>query len=709
MCEVPKVHESIDESAEVKTNRHPRQPELSQKTTHTYHPPKFDYKSAMQQDAQLLRYFKQQQVDTRNLAENVRTRKVRPAEGSTLHSLVSQQNLQMVPIVVGQPETLLRVARKLTPRNYQTNDMQDEEPDAKMQSVRSTVATPRAIYVHPTNHLPEHNLKALNDLIGKNPNVQLHGLKQLLQNPAQVKLIMPAPFQTNIHNIALNTQHAADINSAVNVRIPQVSLEAASEESKELIFKPDQNTISTIQAELDASARIHAQKAIVAAQRQALAHVEEQHKALAEAQEEARRVAMEKVRAHNEAISQAYAQKKEEAVHPTQEAESRIHTLPHQVITVVEEPHQEVALLQAHNEALVRQQEEQGIHQQAHQVVEVPSHQLVEVPAHIVFESQHQSQEQLQKLAEESGKAYGGEHEEVSRSKCKTFVNEKLEMFRQQFCNHLKYVSKGAAKSEAVKDFVLELNCAKIERAKNFFSTKLREMYRENRKAFFSLCHFNISSVQLTNEFVFSNNLTDFNENLLRQKRETGDYEVEYGEHSNDESIIDDDDDYYYEDKIDESTTINSNSPTEFQTDITDTLPSASAQKLVARPHFHKHKSPFYDHISHSQSHGLDSEVHRNKPAQNQIKNLKDKEPTNVIVINNSNDNHNHGANVKFQHLTPHVNPVVHKPLKYRRKVPKRHHAFKVVHKKPSVKKILRVSKKIDTVLSKLGHNIRVK
>lgn len=661
---MPKVLELVDETPELKTSRLPRHPEIAQRLTkpHLYDPPKFDFKNAAQQNLQLLRYYRQQQVDAINSGKTL-VRKERIAQ---------QLNSHRLPLLVAKPETHLRVARKLNPTNY---DAQNEELNANA----------HAIYVHPMKLPPEQNLKVLNDLIGKNPSVQLQGLKQLLQNPSEVKLIMPSAFQVNSPNVPLS-QHAVDINAAA----------ATSDESKDIVFKPDQESINKIQAELDASARFHAQKAIAAAQRQALVHVEEQHKALAKAQEEAKRIAMEKVRAHNEAIHEAYAQKKEEAV-SNQEAESRIHTLPstQQVITVVEEPQQDVALIQAHNEALIRVQAE---HQDYH-------HQEQEPSQHIVYGPTHYNQEELQKLAEESNKAYGGEHEEVSKSKCKTFVNEKLEMFRQQFCNHVKYSSK--AKNDALNDFVLELNCAKIERAKNFFSTKLREMYRENRKAFFSLCYFNVSSanIQLTNEFVFSNNLTDFNENLLRQKREILNDELEYTDFGENDS-------YFDELDISNGTIFISNSS---ESDVSEPLPSASAQKLVLRPHNkhksqmhaykHKKKLPHYHHIEHSPAHVFIPEkelVNAISPFQKEITANKDKEPTNVIVINNSNDNHNHGANVKFHHLVP---PAMHRPSKYRHKRPHVHHKV-TIKKKPSVKTILRISKKVDTVLSKLGHNI---
>lgn len=332
--------------------------------------------------------------------------------------------------------------------------------------------------------------------------------------------------------------------------------------------------------------------------------------------------------------------------------------------------------------------------------------QQVEVPAqsHFVLEQSHDSQEELQKLAEESKKAYAGDYEEVSKSKCKRFVEEKLQMFRQQFCNHLKR----PVKSEALKDFVLELNCAKIETAKNFFSVKLREMYRENRKAFFSLCYFNGSSsnIQLTNEFVFSNNLTDFNENLLRQKRE-----IHYDDTQNDGNDRYDANNFY--DDVDESNI------TKALPSGDEILPSASALRFAVRPSFHRHKThnlphehkpSHFHHINHSPEYETTT-----KPLaiHNEIKtgSHSGKEPTNVIVINNSNDNHNHGSNIKQYPIfsAPHAMPTVHRPFRHHHKKPKRPHQIKVVYKKPSVKKILHVSKKIDVVLSKLGHNIAVK
>lgn len=650
----PKVYEIVDET---RPNRHPRQPEAAPKT-HLYSPPKFEYHTTVQQDPQILRYYKQQQVNLHSRKERIAPVTPHPLAAALLGN--TRRNIHVVPVTVPKPENLLRVARKLSSNNYHVND----------EELQPTVASPPAIYIQ-----SEQNLKALNELIGKNPNVQLQGLKQLLENHSQVKLLMPpiehgpSPFQTNPQNAPPNP-HAEDINAAAETAAEN------DDESKEIIYNPNQQSISEIQAKLDESARIQAQNAIAAAQQQALEHVKQQHKALAEAQAEARRIALEKVRAHNEAISQVYVRKKEDAdedevAASAQTAENRIHT-QHQVITILEEPQQhqqqqeqleDVGLIQAHNEALLQaQHEQQEEYEQSHH-----HHQVI--PTQIVYQQlEHSNQdEELQKLAEESNKAYGGEHEDVSKSKCKKFVNEKLEMFRQQFCNHLKFSGKSAVKNESLKDFVLELNCVKMERAKNFFSTKLQEMYRENRKAFFSLCYFNVSKIQLINEFVFSNNLTDFNENLLRQKREIeSDYEG--GE-----------DDYSYVVVSDD---------TKNETDA-DTLPLASAQKLVAGSKFHKHKlthhpTPVYE-LAHKDEH-------------------KEKEPANVIVINNSNDNHNYGANVKFEHQIP---PVMHRPFKHRPKKPKRTHTHKIIiHKKPSVKRILRVSKKVDTVLSKLGHTI---
>lgn len=100
------------------------------------------------------------------------------------------------------------------------------------------------------------------------------------------------------------------------------------------------------------------------------------------------------------------------------------------------------------------------------------------------------------------------------------------------------------------------------------------------------------------------------------------------------------------------------------------------------------------------------------------------KDPTNVIVINNSNDNHNHGSNVDFhnnvkhgqkvqgghhtnkynQHSNNYANSHSHN-LNYHKghKGPKGHQ-HKIIVKKPAMSKsrILRLNQKVDFVLAKL-------
>lgn len=626
----------------------------------------------------------------------------------------------------------------------------EESEDLQVQGTEAVkrkdiLANLRPIYINPevfkriasdARREPETDLKALNELIGKNPTTQLEGLKQLLTENNELSLQptvkIPQPFQA----------------SPNHKPIVEPSSEDEENKNEYLVKRPDSDALARLQAHLDASSQAHVQNALEQARKQAQAIVEQQHRAIAIAQEKARTAAMEKIRAHNAGIfreqnKQVAASKEDTAPQAT---ESRINPYPQHQLFYVPQASGLQASQEIYNADQQDYQQHTYVQEEAAQLVaeqhspHVKIHKIpVEVQATVepTVESYHElvvkkpvlHHQDLQKLTEESIKAYGGDEEEVSKSKCKRYVSEKLEMFKQQFCKHLfrKYGSRNQS-SDEIKNFVLELNCVKMETAKNFFSNKLKEMYKSNRKAFFSLCYFNESSanIQLNDEFYFANNLTHFNERFIRQKRDASevpsanqtnsDYEDYYYYYDDDSELRDYN--YYdnrdnisignYENHYKVNDTVQKLNQSDNESDYGE--PLGTAASLVSRRYLPKYKrKPIHNshkYYNHAPVHKPVTIAPKKVPfyykdhkSELLPGKIAEKEPTNVIVINNSNDNHNHGSNVNLYNNAD-VPEYIKRPIKIRKK-PKR--PLLVAHRKPNAKKIIRLSKKIENVLSKLG------
>lgn len=138
---------------------------------------------------------------------------------------------------------------------------------------------------------PEAQLTVLNDLIGKNPNVQLEGLQRLLHNNPSKGYNFPViqgpePFQ-NKEQTTVTEKNVEISNIQVNPADNSISLQ-----TPHLIGK---DSLEKLQKQLDEAAKIQAQQVIARAQQEAQAQVEAQHKAIALAQVQAQKDALEKI------------------------------------------------------------------------------------------------------------------------------------------------------------------------------------------------------------------------------------------------------------------------------------------------------------------------------------------------------------------------------------------------------------------------------
>lgn len=782
----PKVYEDTNEYHPTRTSRQSDRGFLS-----SYHRPhRFNFKAAAQQDPQRMRYNQQQHVDAINLARNnVHIRKERVVlNASTLfnkgtgnssnykqilvfplsdikalkerHSNGSKVNINERKIAeLPHPTAFPEGRRELKLTGYQVEEVNDLDVQGSENYGRQDfLSNPRSTYVNPrlfnekihslSSSENEGDLRALSELIGKNPNVQLQGLKKLLHDTPEVKLVLsdmldgpPEAFKSSKDSIPV-TESTVDTNGYQFRSEVQEEPQGSSENEKQFIVEPEPASLKAIQAQLDASAQARAQEVLQKAQREALAHVQQQHKAIAAAQEQARQFAIEKIRKHNEAIGEEYLQqqhsKTAQSKSPNQVAQSRIHSYTHGgYVNLAHAPEESIALVEPQAQALIQPQSKEEyayvtvepskapvVHQALaylHAKPQIYAPQLVEptpIYQHISVSAKPDLQHGLLKVSEDSKKAYGTEHDEVSRTKCKNYVDEKLRSFRQQFCNHAgrgKYDNRNSSSSG--DEFILELNCAKIETARNFFSAKLKQMYKTNRKEFFSLCFFNMSSPNLVlkNEFHFSNNITWFNDNLSRQKRDVHD--------SLDYTVSNTTDyDYYYYDTDNGGTSYKDYTtfPNLEQNSTSQTVPIinntndhdaemlGTAERLVIkhyvpsrkrRPvhHFHNHKPEHVPYVLKRNPTNHNSKFPHSSVLSSYNKDIKKviptkgAEPANIIVINNSNDNHNHGSDVNLHKPVNHKRPVYRKPKR-------------PVHRKPSLKRLRMVSKKVDILLSKLNH-----
>ncbi|KAG5893655.1 hypothetical protein JTB14_028810 [Gonioctena quinquepunctata] len=324
----PKVHEDQTEEAyDSGSIRNVRNPEARNRAM-KYQPPNFNFESAQQQDRLRNRYAQQQAVDSRsNLysrgpsgypsgpspeARYLRNnpQKEVAEEWTPFQPKISKQISERKPkvqtlesnkskdsIIKGNVFGDLEVAGSETVIRKHATDRQDQPLNVDGEIV----------YVHPSllkdilgqssknskslGETSKLEFNALNDLVGKNPNIQLEGLKRLLQEEAQYTPTFPViqgpqPFKPKDHTpIMENTVDIPNPKSRPNIKVnheePPPIVKSLLQQSQTV----SQNSLESIQKQLDAASNIEAQRILEKANNEAQAHVDAQHNAIAKAQQ----------------------------------------------------------------------------------------------------------------------------------------------------------------------------------------------------------------------------------------------------------------------------------------------------------------------------------------------------------------------------------------------------------------------------------------
>ncbi|XP_060520321.1 uncharacterized protein LOC132698337 [Cylas formicarius] len=193
-----------------------------------YAPPVFDFQSAPQQDLQRARYFQQQLSDMANLKTKLEKKK--RSKPQYLDNDLDGSDSEIVEQKVTKKSRYIYVQPSILKNNF---GLDSETADEILK--KST---------------PGNQISALEDLIGKNPHVQLEGLQRLLKE--------------------------SDVVSAEG-----------------------RANLDGIQKQLEAATSIQTEAAFEQAQRQAQAHVEAQNKAIALAQKQIEEAALARIEAHN--------------------------------------------------------------------------------------------------------------------------------------------------------------------------------------------------------------------------------------------------------------------------------------------------------------------------------------------------------------------------------------------------------------------------
>nr|CAH7726712.1 unnamed protein product [Callosobruchus chinensis] len=279
-CAVPEVYEEVEEHpVNIRTVRNPK--DLHDKVF--YEPPVFDYRNAKQQDPLRAKYAQQQRVDIARYYRNLRSNE--PQKKTSW--LESDEDWKPF-----QPK--VRRVRERGSKDYHANNTKSEQEqkfEAKRPHERkdSYIANAEIIYLHPNllGNPQGSQLNALSDLIGKNPNVQLEGLKRLLKMNGQqghtVSTIkQPQQFQ--------QPQTMSQVHESQQPRIlqqPQFSQQPAqfpqhNEELPTSISEEDvkNGALEKLQDRLNEAARKQAEEMLIRAQHQAKAQVEAQYKAI---------------------------------------------------------------------------------------------------------------------------------------------------------------------------------------------------------------------------------------------------------------------------------------------------------------------------------------------------------------------------------------------------------------------------------------------
>lgn len=346
-AQYPQVYEDAPAESYMLTkreNKRFRSPTSHQRYQATFSPPTFNYRDAVQQDQQRMRYYAQQEADAINLA--------RTAERIKQHAMMQGGRFRGDSART-RAKTGRNVAFEARARSFEAEeDVQQsgsERREAWVDNAMSDREDQVLNYIAPHQELYQFNhgddIVALTSLIGKPPGDQLEGLKHLLTQEAQIQAVIPLkkPFNSKDHTPI--TEHVQDIENPQkrpNVKVQHAPphlqeavaqahvLEAQVKEKarhlEQSIHRQNLQTLAHIQAQFDAAAHANAQRAMLQAQEKARAQVQAQHNALAYAKLEAQQ---------RLAQAQAQARAQHQAAAHTQQLVS--YTPLHQPVSVLGE------------------------------------------------------------------------------------------------------------------------------------------------------------------------------------------------------------------------------------------------------------------------------------------------------------------------------------------------------------------------------------
>ncbi|XP_044254147.1 uncharacterized protein LOC123004777 [Tribolium madens] len=278
----PQVYENVDETIHSESNTRVARDPFNHPKDRLYKPQTFNFQGAIQQNQKMFRYAKQQRVDMQNILKKAKSQVIDPAVSSSRkqekyklpQEKTNRSNTTSLYSMWQKISQLSSTKKPVTSRKLKPSNHYDDF-DSKIKRQDSN----HLVYIK--NQRSEHDLNALNALVGQPPSNQLEGLKRLLES-TQSTLVLPpikGPLPTPV------IEHSVDIpNPRTHPNVDQnLSLEA-------------------LQSQLDENAKAQLAKALADAQQQALAHVEAQHQAIAKAQVEAQKKALAQIALHNQGI-----------------------------------------------------------------------------------------------------------------------------------------------------------------------------------------------------------------------------------------------------------------------------------------------------------------------------------------------------------------------------------------------------------------------
>ncbi|CAH1980849.1 unnamed protein product [Acanthoscelides obtectus] len=278
-CGVPEVYEEVVEHpVNIRTVRNPK--ELHDKPF--YQPPVFDYRMAKQQDLLRAKYAQQQMVDIARYYRNSRSNK--PEKKASW----SENDEDWKPFT---PK--VRRVRERGSKEYHANHTTVGKGEGKASSEDrkdSYIANAEILYLHPDMFRNAQGVQVneLNDLIGKNPNVQLEGLKRLLQMNGQQRHVVSTVKQPR--HFQQPQGHESPQHSQKPAQFPQQDAEPQQHHEELPASLSDEDVkngaLEKLQNRLNEAAKQQAEQMLLQAQQQAQAQVEAQYKAI-EAQREA--------------------------------------------------------------------------------------------------------------------------------------------------------------------------------------------------------------------------------------------------------------------------------------------------------------------------------------------------------------------------------------------------------------------------------------